>query len=353
MEKILENKGYTGITFEIFNSCSGSCTGCMLSSLEKKDYDLDIDTVLLGLKKISEYQATTDTKYRVVFSFADIPKIPWDKQEIIYKECLKNNLQFGLTLTLTDDKFDYFGTLDKIHEINPKTVIDLTIDPVRLLNPKFKKYQENVVKLIQGNFNRHLQILLSSYILDSFKANELYEKITPYIGNHGIFLGFSPTIQKFNSEKLQQYSFDDALRYSQEFYSSSQDLKEFIGRELDRNDNYGSYADFTKLVFHIDTNLNVYNQIYSLYGDLIQDQRNFLNSLGNLRTDNLLNILNTDQVKKASIKNQLYLVRSPYDCEDCEHFDACNYNGIGLALNLYQSNNKKLTSCYGPKSFKV
>jgi radical SAM protein with 4Fe4S-binding SPASM domain len=344
---------YTDITFEIFNSCSGSCTGCILSALEKKNYNINLDNILLGIDKIRKYSIVTGNKYRIIFGLADIPKIKWEEQKQIYLKCLENNIQFGLTLTLADEDFNYFEIIKKIIEINDKTIFDFTLDPVRLFNVKFTNYRKNIINFIEQDFKKHIQILLSSYILENFKPKELYEKINIFTKNHDIFIGFSPTIQKYTTEKLQQYDFENCLTFAFEFYNSNLKLKEFMKKELKRCKNIGTYFDFTQLVFHIDENLNIYPQIYSLYGDLIQDKRNFIESLGNIKNSELSDILKSDKLKKISVKNQLYLATSEYNCEECNYFNSCNYNGIGLVLNLYKKNKKKLSSCYGPKNFDI
>lgn len=342
---------YTDITFEIFNSCTGSCTGCMLSALERKEYNINIDNILLGIDKIKNYADLTGYKYRIVFGFADIPKMKWDDQQKIYLKCLDNNIQFGLTLTLADEHFDYFSVINNIININDQAVFDFTLDPVRLFNSKFINYRQNVITFFESHFKKHIQILLSSYILDNFTPQFLYDNLKDFIKNNDIFIGFSPTIQNYKTNKFQQYDFEHCLQFSHAFYKCDKNLTHFIKKEIERFKNNGTYFDFTKLVFHIDDNLNIYPQIYSLYGDLIQDKRNFLESLGNIKNCELSDILTNNKLKSISIKNQLYLATSQFDCEQCHYFESCNYNGIGLALNLYQKNKKHLTYCYGPKNF--
>lgn len=305
----------------------------------------------MGIDKIKEYSVKTNNKYRIIFSFADIPKMEWENQKLIYEKCLSNDIQFGLTLTLVDENFNYFEVLDKITELNKDVILDLTLDPIRLLNSKFSKYRENINKFIEMETKKHIQILLSSYILEKYSPKDLCEKINFYIKGHDLFMAFSPTIQKFNIEKMQKYDFETCINFVEEFYNSNENLKEFVKKEIERNKNNGSYEDFMKLVFHLDTDLNVYNQVYSLYGDLIQDKRNFVNPLGNLKQSSLYDILNSNEIKKISIKNKLYLSTSEYNCDDCEFLESCNYNGIGLAINLYKKNKRMLKYCYGPKNF--
>ena len=70
----------TDITFEIFNYCNGSCTGCTLSSNDRKLLFLNELGILKGLKKLSDFAKKQEIPYRPVFSFGDVPKLEKEKQ---------------------------------------------------------------------------------------------------------------------------------------------------------------------------------------------------------------------------------------------------------------------------------
>lgn len=336
------------ITFEIFNYCNGSCSGCMLNVFERKQVNVfSLEHIILGLNKIHEYSLKSGFKYRPAFSFGDVAKLEWNLQKQIYDKCLELQMPFALTITLVDEEFDYQSVIEKIN-LYPDVIFDCTLDPVRLSNEKFAQYKKNVEYLSKYP-NIHLQTLLSSYVLSKFTPKSMYDIFSKYNLNKPVFLGFSPTIENISHDnKKYDFKILEAVEFAKEFYKASPVQEQFLQDELERYQSVGDYSYFIKQSFHIDFDLNVYPVIFSLLGDIIQDKRNQIKSLGNLKDKDLHNILNSNQVETLSIKNKLLMDTSSFGCPECKFYEQCKFQGIGMIRSIYKNFEKKINSCYGP-----
>ena len=346
----LNEKEYTDLTFELFNYCNGSCPGCMLNLKEHQFFDLasEVEDIFLGLTKLAEYGKKNNIRYRPVFSFGDVPKLDWIKQEKIYLKAKELGLNFGITLTCVDASFDYKTIIDKIVNISSDLVFDITIDPFRLNNPIYAdKYIENLRYAVQKAPHLHLQTLLSNTMMKQFSPEELLT-IFSKIGTHPVFMGFSPTIENMSSKDRYNYTIKNAFEYAKRFYSANELQKDFFKQEISRFENSGSYEDFLKQTFHIDSNLNVYPVSYSIYGDIIQDKRNESKVLGNLHSSSLDEILNPKSLKKINIINNMQMEDNTFDCINCEFINACTFQGIGIIRKTYSDYEFRAGHCYGP-----
>lgn len=346
-------KEYTDITFELFNYCNGSCSGCMLNSRERQIFDLasSVAVVKDGLKKIADYGSLIGLNYRVVFSFGDVPKLDWDKQKEIYEYTKSLGLAFGLTLTCVDPNFDYKKTIIDILEISNDLVFDITVDPFRLRNPMFKeKYLNNLKFATQNAPNLHLQTLLSNPMMNTFTPQELVDVFSE-IGDYPVFMGFSPTIENLTTKDRYGYELKSAFEYAHSFYNVNDRQKSFLGDEIDRFAPTGEYKHFSKQTFHIDSNLNVYPVSYSIYGDIIQDKRNNVQALGNLFNAELKDIIwaeNNKYLGKLNAYNKLELDSSGFNCKGCKFRASCEFQGIGLIRKTYKAFEQRVGHCYGP-----
>lgn len=369
---------YTDITFELFNYCNGSCTGCALSSKERKVFELfsSLDDIYNALEKIKSYSNDTHLNHRVIFSFGDVPKLDWLTQEKIYHKCLELDLAFGFTLTLVDENFDYISTINNIYSLfeneaykqnknnSDSLILDLTIDPMRIKNLLFKqKYCHNIQQAIKINPGIHLQVLLSSYVMSYFTPEQLYQTLSLATENKAILLGFSPTLENLEEKQRYHYQIENAFEYAKLFYNINDIQKQFLKEELQRfktNDldyhkkeyhHNTNYFEFAKQTYHINHRLELFPVSYTIYGDIIRDERNNLKPLGNLLTKNISEILNEHVLTKLNLKNMLSMENSSFSCEQCIYFDSCSFNGIGLVRNLYQHFEEKVGNCYGPINF--
>ncbi len=351
--EVIKMKEYTDITFELFNYCNGSCPGCMLNSRERQIFDLasSVDVVKNGLRKIADYGLLMGLNYRVVFSFGDVPKLDWHKQKEIYEYTKSLNLAFGLTLTCVDFNFDYNKTISDILEISNNLVFDITVDPFRLNNPMFReKYLSNLKFATKKAPHLHLQTLLSNQMMSKFTPQELVE-IFSEIGEYPVFMGFSPTIENLTTKDRYGYDLNSAFEYALSFYNVNDRQKSFLKDELNRFENNGDYKSFAKQTFHIDSSLNVYPVSYSIYGDIIQDKRNNVQSLGNLADKELKEIIwseNNKNLGKLNVYNKLELDGSGFNCKGCKFRTSCEFQGVGLIRKTYKAFEQRAGHCYGP-----
>lgn len=341
----------TDINFELFNYCNGSCSGCMLNAIERKNVDLasPLDTIFKGLQSIKDYGKKTGLLYRPVFSFGDVPKLDIEEQFAIYHKTIELGLNFGLTLTCVDPLFNYKNVIDKIISLDNDLVLDITIDPIRLLNLNFRtKYLENLQYATSKAGHLHLQVLLSNHVMKMLTPQKLSELLYK-IGDYPVFLGFSPTIENLTTKDRHDYELLSAFQYAKEFYQTRDSHKALLRDEISRFKNEGQYKDFSQQTFHIDSFLNVYPLSYSIYGDIIQDKRNNMKPFGNLQNSSLFDILhNNKEIEKINIINNLEISNSPFECENCEFFNACTFQGIGLIRKTYKGFEQRAGSCYGP-----
>lgn len=349
---MLKDDEFTDINFELFNYCNGSCSGCMLNATERKTVDLasPLSTIFNGLEKIQKYGELTGLKYRVIFSFGDVPKLDWEQQLAIYEKTLSLGLNFGLTLTCVDPLFNYDDIIDKIIALpNNNLVLDITVDPIRLINLNFReKYLKNLQSITLKAPHLHLQVLLSNHMMTLFSPEKLINTLSK-IGEYSFFLGFSPTIENLNSKDRYGYKLTSAFDYAKAFYNVNEKQKKFLNDELSRFDTTGEYKFFSQQVFHIDSLLNIYPVSYSIYGDIIQDKRNNMKPFGNLMENSLEDILKHDKnMVKMNVINNLEIANSPFKCEECNFFDACTFQGIGIIRKTYKGFEQRAGSCYGP-----
>jgi len=346
MKKII-----TDITFELFNYCNGSCTGCMLSNKEKK-YKLStsLENISIALTKISEYGDKHNILYRPVFSFGDTFKLSEDKLFGVFDICKKLNMPFATTVTCVDANFSdkYLEIAKKIKNNYDDVIIDITIDPFRLKSPtKREQYIQNLLNVINNAKKLHLQVLLSEAVINKFTPEDLYNTLAVLGEKHKFFLSFSPTKENLNNIGFK-YNINNAYQYVNDFYALNNKMTEFKNDELNRFYNKGKYSDFAKYVFHVSHDLNVYAVNYSVFGDVIRDERNKLDSLGNLLKNSLSDILSPVKLKKLDIINDLEMENSKFNCTECCWFEACTYSGIGLIRNIYKEYEFRAGHCYGP-----
>lgn len=341
----------TDITFELFNYCNGSCSGCMLNSLERTSVNLaaPVSDIQKGLLALQKYGSDNNILYRVVFSFGDVPKLKWEELSAILQYTVDIGLKFGFTLTCVDPKYDYEDIINKILAIDDDVIFDITIDPIRIISPKLKdKYIANLKMAISKAPECHLQVLLSNPLMKQLSPQDLADTIA-IVTPKPVFLGFSPTIENLETKDRYGYPLATAYEYAKSFYNTSENKQNFLKAELARFESHGEYKHFTSQTFHIDSFLNVYPIAYSIYGDIIQDKRNNLAPLGNLHTQSLQDIVqNEDALYNINIINNMEILNSPFNCEDCEYFEACTFVGIGIIRKIYKGFEQRAGSCYGP-----
>lgn len=347
MEKIV-----THISFELFNYCNGSCTGCMLSSLERK-YELEtsLSDIEKALTKVAKYGEKYNLLYLPVFSFGDTFKLKEETLFGVYDICTnKLGMPFGTTVTCVDKDFteQYLKIAKRIYNEFPKTIIDITIDPFRLKSPSQRdNYITNLKNVMDNSRKMHLQVLLSQAVLNKFTPKELYETLLVLGDKHNFFLSFSPTKENLGDNRFK-YDVIDAYKYVTDFYALNPKNKQFNESEKNRFKADGKYSHFAQRVFHISHDFNVYPVNYSIFGDVIMDERNKLNSFGNILTNELEDIITPAKLKKLDVLNGIEMERSNFDCTNCKWLDSCTYSGIGLIRHIYKGYENRIGHCYGP-----
>lgn len=340
------------ISVEIFNSCEGSCTGCMLSTSERRDKSLVIrpDEFRLLADELVNYTKTAGLteKFRPVFSFGDVPLLDVDLQKQFYDACKDAGLPFSLTVTLASEGVEsqYADSIALLKQYE-HVLVDLTFDPFRFRSQK--GYGDRIRALLaEKTLGRHVQVLLSDAILSKISPEDLAKMCSDIEEIPQVSLGFTPT--QANLLRAQyRFEIGEAIVFAQRFYEASPVLKAHHAKEMERFKGMsGSFSGFVGHHFHIGKNLGVYPVSFTPYGDLILFERNGFHLLGSLHDAPLGNILNSPIVKRLSVINAAALSASRHDCENCSWFDACNYGGVGLARRLFDHHESKIGPCYGP-----
>ncbi|MBV6633064.1 MAG: hypothetical protein KI792_08540 [Alphaproteobacteria bacterium] len=341
----------TDITIEIFNHCSGTCTGCMLSINERKEVYpvMRLKDFEMVMDKLVEWERQTGLNYRCVLVFGDVPWLPLEVQEQYYRAVTDRGMGLGVTMTMVDDnRTEHYARSTKlIREADHEAIFDLTVDPVRLeRNPDYAKRCRDA---IASAHHVHLAILLSEAILTRYSPEALSDLCQKYIGDDPVSLGFTPTLTNL-ARKNYSYEVTSAADYAVRFYQSTEGGAKHLERELDRYDAVGDHADFLKQTCHISGRMDVYPVAYTIWGDVILDDRNGGRSLGKLSEEQGLDALVSNiMAKRHSIDAVSWMSRGEFGCEECEFLDSCSFNGIGVARKLYREFESKTGSCYGPR----
>ena len=77
----------TDITLEVFNYCQGTCTGCMLTTTERRDAMpvMALSRFKQALGALKDWGAERGIEYRPVLLFGDLPWLPLNIQENYYQ----------------------------------------------------------------------------------------------------------------------------------------------------------------------------------------------------------------------------------------------------------------------------
>ena len=341
----------TEITIEIFNQCSGSCTGCMLSLDERKVNTPSMSPKVFEfvIDKLISYGEDVGTIYRPVFVFGDFPAMDSFYKEKFLKVISERNLKFGTTLTMVQENLEdqYYKTIERVVEIDESAILDYTIDPFRMLNDS--KYIERVRKAVRMSPKFHMQILLSEAVIERISPEDLSDLLRVSFGEVPTTLGFTPTLSNLDRKN---YKFDvlSASDYTRRFFNSDKSLSQHLKRELERFSAEGDYTDFLKYGFHIGADSSVYPVSYTIFGDVILDKRNKGQSLGRLISEDLPSILNSVKSNIISKSNDVYMGFGGFNCEDCSFYRSCKFNGVGLIRKTFKEFENKTGSCYGPIS---
>ncbi len=346
------SRGATDISIEVFNHCSGSCTGCMLSVSERKILAPVMQPMAFtkAMKIIADYGQKTGTDYRPVLVYGDIPWLPVEVQKRYYKAAKDAGLPIGLTMTLVEDeKIDnYRRGIDAVLETGLDPVFDITVDPIRLFRDE--GYHQRVLMGARAAPELHLQMLLSEAVLTRNTPEELALKISDALEHRPISLGFTPALSRMEGVNFQ-YEVGSAALWAKRFYAATPEGRKLLKAELNRYDVGRYYSDFLKQTFHIGPNLTVWSTGYTLFGDVIMDERNGGQSLGRLDQEDLQGILRGRVAKRMAVLGEAGMAEGDFDCHNCRYVNACTFHGIGAVRRLYRGHESRTGSCHGPITF--
>lgn len=341
----------TEITIEVFNQCSGSCTGCLLSLDERKVTAPAMAPKVFDsvIEKLVQYGDKIGTEYRPVFVFGDFPSMDKHFKDQFLNTIRNYNLKFGTTLTLvqTHMRDEYYRTIEQIVEIDDTAILDFTIDPFRMLNDgEYVKTLQHAVKM-SPKF--HMQVLLSEAVLERVSPEELSDILSDNFGEVPTTLGFTPTLSNLDKKN---YKFDvlSASDYTKRFFSTNKTLRSHLDRELERFDSFGDYKDFVKYGFHVGSDSSLYPVSYTIFGDVILDRRNKGNPIGKILHSSIDDILADQKIELMSKQNDVYMSLGNFNCETCSYYKSCRFNGVGLIRKIFKDFENKTGSCYGPIS---
>jgi len=341
----------TDITLEVFNHCDGSCTGCMLSTTERRDAMpvMALSGFRRALDAVSAWGKAKGLQYRPVLLFGDLPWLPLDIQRNYYAAVAERGLKLGVTMTLVDDARTehYRQALALILEADPVAVFDITVDPVRL--ERQPAYEARLREAIAVAPHLHLQVLLSEAVLTHYAPEALAELLEERLGPQSVSLGFTPTLENLERRNYR-YEVGSAAGYARRFYRHTEAGRAHLARELERYEASGEHLEFLGQTFHIGPDLSVYPVAYTIWGDVILDARNGGKALGRIEVEQGLEPLLTGMAaQRQSIVSATGMSRGGFGCDECDYRASCQFNGIGAARRLYRDFETRTGSCYGPR----
>lgn len=350
-KSLASKKRITDITAEVFNYCDGGCSGCALSALERGNFSQIISAEEFDLlaESVSRYGSECDLTFRILLVFGDVPLLGAKKLQEYVDACRKRNLFFGMTVTLANNEANdvYNECLDVIRGLNG-SIVDLTLDPFRYRAQS--AYRERVGQWLHSVPNKHVQVQMSDAILKKITPEELSNIIQEGSPDGVGLISFTPSRSNL-FYKQYKYDISAAVSYANKFYRETETGIRFSERELVRFNGKGDYKMFAKQAFHIGKGLNCYPVVYTMFGDVILDERNGFKEIGTLKEASLSDILSSKQIEMLDMKNRVALFDNKYGCEECQWADSCVFNGVGIARKIYMNFDEKKFFCYGPRDF--
>lgn len=340
--------GRTDFTVEVCNVCAGSCTGCMLSAEERRDYSsaMSVDALALALDRVLEYGEARGIGYRPILAFGDVVRLPLKDQKALYEVCDSRFGSFGLTLTLADDDWGlmYYEALGLLSCYKDVT-FDITIDPFRMESRP--SYLERLKFAASEAVTLHLQVLLSTPLMTKYTGESLAKLLDEHFPGRPVSIGFTPTVDRLEASPRYRYATNGAALFATEFYQATETGRKHLASEIERFEAWGSYLDFAQQSFHVGSTLDLYPVVYTVFGDLVLDWRNGCMPLGSLKTQSVEQIMSSYRLRSLSSHNAGWLVRGE-GCQECVYCDACQFNGVGLARKSYSEFETRAGCCYGP-----
>lgn len=343
------SRGGTDISIEVFNHCMGSCTGCMLTVQERRSVSpvMQPYAFALAMRAVADYGMKTGIRYRPVIVYGDVPWLPVAMQKKYYDAARDAGLPIGVTMTLVEpEKVDnYWRGIDAVLENGLDPVFDITVDPIRLF--KDEGYHERVLKAAGLAPELHLQMLLSEAVLTRNSPEELAVKMRDALGGRPISLGFAPALARMDGVNFQ-YEVGGAATWARRFYNATPQGAKLLKSEFNRYQGGSDYADFLTQTFHIGPDLSIWPTGYTIFGDVIMDQRNGGSALGNMKETGMTEILTGKEARRLAVIARAGMAIGDFGCEECPHMETCTFHGVGAVRRVYKDYEHRTGSCHGP-----
>jgi hypothetical protein len=339
----------TDITVEVFNHCMGSCTGCLLSVQERRSVSpvMQPYAFAAAMRAVAEYGMRTGITYRPVIVYGDVPWLPVAMQRKYYEAAREVGLPLGVTMTLVeeDKSENYWQGLEAFLGNSTDPVFDVTVDPVRLF--KDDSYRERLLKAAGMAPELHLQMLLSEAVLTRNEPEELACRMRDALGGRPISLGFTPALTRIEGVNFQ-YEVGGAAAWARRFYNATDEGARLLDAEFGRFQGGSDYADFMAQTFHVGPDLSIWPTGYTIFGDVIMDQRNGGTALGNIKHARLDDILTGREARRLATIARAGMSIGDFGCEECPHMETCTFHGVGAVRRVYKDYEHRTGSCHGP-----
>jgi hypothetical protein len=339
----------TDITVEVFNHCMGSCTGCLLSVQERRSVSpvMQPYAFAAAMRAVAEYGMRTGITYRPVIVYGDVPWLPVAMQRKYYEAAREAGLPLGVTMTLVeeDKSENYWRGLEAFLDNAIEPVFDVTVDPIRLF--KDESYRERLLKAAGMAPELHLQVLLSEAVLTRNEPEELAGRMRDALGGRPISLGFTPALTRIEGVNFQ-YEVGGAAAWARRFYNATEEGATLLAAEFGRFQGGSDYADFITQTFHVGPDLSIWPTGYTIFGDVIMDQRNGGKALGNIRDTRLADILTGREARRFAAIARAGMSIGDFGCDACPHMETCTFHGVGAVRRVYRDHEHRTGSCHGP-----
>lgn len=343
------SRGGTDISIEVFNHCMGSCTGCMLTIQERRSVSPVMQPYAFAeaMRAVADYGMKTGMSYRPVIVYGDIPWLPLSMQKKYYQAARDVGLPIGVTMTLVEeDRVDnYWQGIAAVLDNGLDPVFDITVDPIRLF--KNEGYHERILKAADMAPELHLQMLLSEAVLTRNEPEDIAVKMRDALGGRPISLGFAPALARMDGVNFK-YEVGGAAAWARRFYNATPQGAKLLMSEFKRYQGGADYADFLTQTYHIGPDLSIWPTGYTIFGDVIMDQRNGGSPLGNLKQTVLHDILRGKEAKRLAVTARAGMVIGEFGCDGCTHRDTCTFHGVGAVRRVYKDYEHRTGSCHGP-----
>ena len=345
--------------------CPGKCPGCVLSALERKSYNSDMDIAIRKriILLLNDYIKNLSylEKVNITYGIADHLIMDNDYLFDIYYDAAKlivdNHLDTGynsvfISTSLIGKHEKIVNKLKDLHNryintgFNVPLLLIAVLDPIKLYNTKnFSEiYKDNIYEANKLFKRVDLAINLSDDAISNITPQQLYDFA---LLNHfdEVTINYAPTKDNFkytniDLEKLSNWliSFNEILEKQENISTSYTPIlkKILLNRKNDENliSTLSTQIDeVVKKSIQFDHLGNVFPK-FEAVGDVPHNNRFGYSELGNvMEIENLTEFMNEKipTIKKnilSSLKNKV--------CMKCDYIDVCAVSGYHVYNNVFK-----------------